>query len=92
MRSKSIIRTCTVIALVLAMLVLIAINLMSCGNYQMFDTTYNFKEAMVRLPDGTIVKGEVESWLDFENCDAVQLVIDGVTYYTHLQNVAFINK
>ena len=62
----------------------------SC-NVQLADTTWNFDRAVINMQDGTIVSGEVDSWLDFENSDAVQIKIDGVTYYTHLSNVVLID-
>jgi len=59
-------------------------------NYQWFDTTYSFDSAIVRLPNGNIVEGEVESWRDYENSDQIQIKIDGVTYLVHSNNVVLI--
>ena len=47
--------------------------------------------AMIRLPDGSVVDGAVESWRDFEDGDQLQIKIDGVTYLVHSTNVALIN-
>lgn len=38
----------------------------ACGNKQFFDTIYTFNYAMVKLPDGTIKKGKVATWDDYE--------------------------
>lgn len=62
-----------------------------CNN-QVFDTTYKFHTAMIAMPDGTIVTGKVESWKDYEDSDAIQVKIDGKTYYTFLGNVVLINE
>ena len=59
-------------------------------NYDWFDTTYAFDRAIVRLPDGEIIAGAVDSWKDYENSDQIQVKIDGVTYLVHSNNVALI--
>ena len=61
-----------------------------CGNMQIIDTTYTFDRAIIRLPNGEIIEGQVESWADFEDGDQLQIKIDGVTYLVHSQNVALI--
>lgn len=30
--------------------------LCSCGNYKMFDTTFTYSWAQIKLPDGTIIR------------------------------------
>lgn len=37
-----------------------------------------------------IIKGRVESWVDFEVGDMIQVKIDGATYLTHPANVVLI--
>jgi len=66
--------------------------LSGCNGYnkQIFDTTYRFDRAIISLPDGTIVDGEVQSWTDFEDGDQLQIKIDGVTYLVHSSDVALI--
>lgn len=39
------------------------------------------------MPDGSIIRGEVESWRDYEDGDTIQVKIDGVSYLTHISNV-----
>lgn len=64
-----------------------------CGfNYNIFDTTYDFDEAMIALPNGETVIGEVESWTDFEDGDQIQVKVNGITYLTHATNVVLIDK
>lgn len=78
-----------IICIVLA--VVICLSLVACGNQQLFDTTYSFENAQIKMPDGSVVSGKVSSWKDYDDSDAVQLVIDGKTYYTHLSNVVLIS-
>ena len=58
-----------------------------CGNRDMLDTVLTYNYAIIELPDGRIVEGDVQSWKDYENSDSVQVKINGDTYYTHLSNV-----
>lgn len=78
-----------IICIVLA--VVLCLSLVACGNQQLFDTTYSFENAQIKMPDGSVVSGKVSSWKDYDDSDAVQLVIDGKTYYTHLSNVVLIS-
>lgn len=76
-------------AILMVMLAMIA-ALSGCGNKQVFDTTYNFNRAILSLPDGEIVSGEVQSWNDYEG-DQIQVKIDGITYLVHSSNIALIS-
>lgn len=60
-----------------------------CGNKDMFDTVYTFNRAIIKLPDGTIVSGEVDSWADYEG-EQLQIKIDGTTYLVHSENATLI--
>lgn len=81
----------SIIALAL-MLALMSVTLVSCDeyNYQMVDTIYGYDRAIVSLPNGEIVEGEVDSWLDFEDGDQIQVKIDGTTYLVHSSDVVLI--
>lgn len=68
--------------------VLCAMTLTGC-NYQVIDLSYEYDRAMISLPDGTVVEGEVQTWRDYEG-DQLQVVIDGVTYLTHASRVVLI--
>lgn len=70
---------------------LMCILLMTGCNYQLFDTTYSFEEAIIMLPNGEIIQGKVDSWMDYDG-DQFQVVINGVTYLTHAENVVLISK
>lgn len=53
--------------ILIAILTLGIVFSMSACNRQMIDLTYNYKYAIISLPNGEIVEGEVESWKDFDD-------------------------
>lgn len=71
---------------------ILALSLTACGNRQTFDFTYTFDEAIISMPDGSVVKGSVDSWKDYEDGDQIQVVINGVTYLVHSSNIVLINN
>lgn len=73
------------------MVAIFAVILTACGNMQMIDTTWNYNKAVISLPDGTIVEGNVESWKDYADGDQIQVKIDGVTYLVHSGDVVLIS-
>lgn len=75
----------------LAAVLLIGTAFTSC-NVQVVDTKYNFDKAIISLPNGEIVEGEVESWRDYDGSDQIQVKIDGVTYYCHHSDVVLIQE
>lgn len=72
-------------------LAILSIALFSGCNKQVFDTTYSFNRAIIQLPDGSVVSGEVDSWKDYEDGDQIQVKIDGTSYLVHSSNVVLIN-
>ena len=38
-------------------------------NKQILDTTFSYDKAIVYLPNGEVIKGKVESWTNYEDCD-----------------------
>lgn len=71
----------------LALVVSLIVLMTGCGNKQVFDTTYTFNTAILELPDGSVVKGAVQSWTDYEDGDQIQVKIDGKTYLIHSTNI-----
>ena len=59
--------------------------LTGCGNHTVIDTTYTFRYGIIALPDGTIVKGKVDKWCDYEG-EQLQVTINGQTYLTNSYN------
>lgn len=70
----------------------LGMSLVSCGNMTLVDTTYSFERVMVCLPNGTVVEGTCDRWVDFENSDMIQVTVDGKTYLTHSANVVLISE
>lgn len=81
------------IATILAISITLCIMLFcaGCGNMTVFDTTYTFNKAIIRLPDGTIIEGACTNWRDYEDSDQIQVTIDGKTYFAHHSNVVLIS-
>lgn len=72
--------------LVLALLV---VALSGC-NKQIFDVTYKFDKAIIQLPNGEVVSGQIDSWTDFEDGDQIQVTMNGKTYLVHSSNIVLI--
>ena len=79
---------------ILAVLVLVVlmVALTGCGNRDMFDTVYTYDEAVLSMADGTIVRGKVQNWRDYEDGEQIQVKIDGITYLVNSVNITLINK
>ena len=82
----------TKIALLLITIVM-TLSLCACGNKTLLDTTYTFDEAIIRLPDGSVISGEVTTWTDYEDGDSLQITLkNGNTYMVHASNAVLICK
>lgn len=68
------------------MIVLVTLSLYGC-NKQIIDLDYNFNYAIIFLPNGEKIEGEVTAWNDYDQSDMIQVKIDGVVYFTHSSNV-----
>ena len=66
--------------------------LVGCGNRTVFDTTYTFNKAVIKLPDGSVVEGDVQTWTDFDDGDQIQVKIGGKTYLVHSSNIVLIKQ
>lgn len=71
----------------LVLLVLASIALVGCGNQTLFDTTYTFKYAEVKLPNGSVKSGAVKEWKDYDDATVQVKFEDGTVLYTHSSNV-----
>lgn len=73
--------------------IVMALSITACGNKTLLDTTYTFDEAIIRLPDGNVISGEVMTWTDYEDGDSLQITLkDGNTYLVHASNAVLICK
>ena len=79
-------------AVIITILVIFGFIELINGNRQVFDTAMRFDHAMVKLADGEIVEGRVDSWMDFENSDQIQVTVNGTTYLVHSTNVTLIKN
>lgn len=79
------------LALILAATLAIG-GLTGCGNKDMWDTVYTFDYAIIKLPNGEIIEGEVDKWTDYEDGDQLQVTIDGKIYLTSTLNCTLIQK
>lgn len=78
---------------IVCFLLVFVILIFACGcNKQVFDLNYTFNYAIIELPNGDIVEGEVQSWTDYEDGDQIQLKINNVVYLVHSTDVALIYK
>lgn len=75
---------------VLLVVLSLAMCLMGCGNQAIFDTTWTFERAIIFLPDGEKIEGDIVSWTDFDDSDMIQVTIGSKTYLTHSSNVIMI--
>ena len=62
------------------------------GNKDWNDTVYRYDTAVISLPNGEIIEGEVENWRDYEDGEQLQIKINGVTYLVHSENVVLMAK
>lgn len=67
-----------------------SILLMAGRNKQVIDLTYEYSQAQIKMPDGTVIEGKVDSWNDYEG-DQLQVKINGTTYLVHSSNVVLWN-
>lgn len=81
-----------VVAIVILSLAVAAVGHFAIGNRQLIDLTNKFNRVIVLLPNGDLVDGKVLSWLDYDDCDQIQVNIDGTTYLVHNRNVALISE
>ena len=54
-------------------------------------TTDFIKMAMIKLPDGTIIKGDTHDWRCMDN-GMICIEIDGLDYFVHCSNVAIMDR
>lgn len=80
------------IIIITLLLFMVSLVFTACGNRQIFDTTFTFNYAVIRLQDNSIVEGKVQSWRDFKDGDQLQIKIDGITYLVHSINCTLMSR
>lgn len=91
MKNRSL-HTIVGIIMVVVVLVILIFAFRTFTNRSLFDVTQSFEQAMIRMPDGEIIKGRVQSWMDYEDGDQIQVRISDTTYLTHISNVVLISE
>ncbi len=76
-------------AILIVLAVVLALTVTGC-NRGIFDIHQKFDSVILSMPDGSVVRGRVEEWWNYENSDMVQVKVDGVIYLTHARNVVLI--
>lgn len=77
------------VALVLGAIIAASV-IVRCGNKDMFDTVYTYDKVIMKLPDDSTIKGDVESWTDYEDGDQLQIKVNGKTYLVHSEHCVLI--
>lgn len=72
--------------IMMIILVLAVLSLTSCGNRQLFDTTWVFTKAVCKMPDGTVEEFPIKSWKDYEDSDMIQIETSYHSFLTHSSN------
>ena len=81
-----------ILAVLVLVVLMVALTGCGCSNRDMFDTVFTYEEAILSMADGTIVRGKVENWRDYEDGEQIQVKIDGVTYLVNSVNITLIHK
>lgn len=82
--------------LIVLALIALLLTLTGCGTAQVGNRAVwgadvqTFTYAYIRLGDKDIVEGYITQWRDYEDSDAVQIMIDGKYYLTHYSCVVMI--
>lgn len=66
--------------LALTLMLSTGLALTGCGNMQIIDTTYTYNYAQTKLPDGTMIEGELLKWSDYEGEQLQLTMADGNVY------------
>lgn len=61
-------------------------------NKTIIDLTYAYDTAIIKLPNGEVVQGKVESWTDYKDGDQLQIKVNGKVYLVHSANVVLIKE
>ena len=78
--------------LVTSLLLTLPLILSSCGNKDMFDTVYTYNYAIIQLPNGEIVEGEVDQWRDYEGEQIQVKMKNGDIYLASTYNITLIQR
>lgn len=62
------------------------------SNKDLWQTDYNFKKVVIKLPNNEVVTGEVEEWTTYDNKDTVKVKLkNGKQYLGHSSDIVLYN-
>ena len=62
------------------------------GNKDLLKVDYNFKKAIIKLPNNEIITGEVDEWTTYDNKDTLKVKLkNGKQYLGHSSNIILYN-
>ena len=92
-KSDAIIGLSAVIVLVLIIVVILSVFLSKIkSNYGILDFNWNYSEAEIKYPNGSVEKVEIKKWWDYDGDQLQVLTKDGRIILTHSVNVVLIGK
>lgn len=80
------------LAIILIVFLLVILTMCTACNKQLIDVTYSFERAIISLPNGEVIEGDITSWTDYDDGDQIQVKVDGKTYLVHSSNIALISE
>lgn len=84
-------RILIVLALIAMLLTMTGCGTGQVGNRAVYGPdVQTFTYAYIRLGDKDIVEGYITQWRDYEDSDAIQIMIDGKYYLTHYSCVVMV--
>lgn len=79
-------RAFCMLAAILLVVAMMLMFLTGCNRQVIYDN------AILALPDGSVISGKIESWKDYDDGDQIQVKIDGTTYLVHSVNIVLIKE
>ena len=62
------------------------------GNKDLLKVDYNFKKAIIKLPNNEIITGDVDEWTTYDNKDTLKVKLkNGKQYLGHSSNIILYN-
>lgn len=65
--------------------------LTGCGTTKSSDTSHTFNKAIIKLSDGTVVEGKIDSY-GLCGSDTIKVTIEGKTYLVSSMNATLISE
>lgn len=77
---------------VAVLVIIIMIVVLAGCNKTIVDLTYKFDRAIIKLPNGEVIEGQISNWTDYEDGDQIQVKINSKTYLVHSSNIVLISE